>query len=98
MIASASPATPVPWSANAGRGWCPWVFFHVGVLFFLRVRDDDRGVDVDRGRREIILQRNPRSESYARFVIFSITCSFLGAPGRIRTCAHGSGGHIHLQR
>ena len=22
----------------------------------------------------------------------------LGAPGRIRTCAHGSGGHIHLQR
>ena len=22
----------------------------------------------------------------------------LGAPGRIRTCAHGSGGHIHVQR
>ena len=35
MIASASPAAPAPWSANAARGWNPNVFFHVGAAFSL---------------------------------------------------------------
>ena len=50
------------------------------------------------GRRKMILRRNRRSEGYVQIVIFSITCSFLGAPGRIRTCAHRSGGHIRVPR